>query len=35
MIRYTDMEENMKKEVMELCTNACEKHAANNELVNF
>ena len=33
MIRYTDMEENMKKDVMEVCTNACEKHTANNELV--
>ena len=36
MIRYTDMEDNMKKEVMEVCTSACEKHTANNELVrNF
>ena len=33
MIRYSDMEETMKKEVMEVCTNACEKHTANNELV--
>ena len=33
MIRYTDMEESMKKDVMEVCTNACEKHTANNELV--
>ena len=33
MVRYTDMDEVMKKEVMEVCTNACEKHTANNELV--
>ena len=33
MVRYTDMDENMRKDVMEVCTNACEKHTANNELV--
>ena len=33
MVRYTDMEENMRKDVMEVCTNACEKHTANNEMV--
>ena len=33
MVRYTDMDENMKKDVMEVCTNACEKHTANNEMV--
>ena len=33
MIRYTDMDEATKKEVMDVCTNACEKHTANNELV--
>ena len=34
MIRYSDMDENMKKEVMEVCTTACERHTANNELVS-
>ena len=34
MIRYTDMDEATKKEVMDVCTNACEKHTANNELVS-
>lgn len=33
MIRYSDMDETMKKEVMEVCTTACERHTANNELV--
>ena len=33
MIRYSDMEDNMKKEVMDVCTTACERHTANNELV--
>ena len=28
------MDEAMKKEVMDVCTTACEKHTANNELVN-
>ena len=23
----------MRKDVMEVCTNACEKHTANNEMV--
>jgi len=32
MVRYTDMDEDMKKEVMEICNNACDSHAANNEL---
>ena len=27
------MDEAMKKEVMDVCTTACEKHTANNELV--
>ena len=29
------MEETMKKEVMDICTNACEKHTADNELVTW
>ena len=33
MIRYSDMDDNMKKEVMDVCTTACERHTANNELV--
>merc|ERR1712018_471471 len=32
MVRYTDMDEDMKKEVMEICNTACDNHAANNEL---
>ena len=35
IIRYSDMEETMKKEVMDICTNACEKHTADNELVTW
>ena len=35
MVRYTDMDETMKKDVMEVCTNACEKHTANNEMVRI
>ena len=31
-VRYTDMEEDMKKEVMEICNGACEAFASNNEL---
>ena len=34
MVRYTDMDEAMRKEVMDVCTNACERHTANNELVS-
>ena len=34
MVRYTDMDETMRKEVMEVCTSACEKHTANNEMVS-
>ena len=29
------MDDQMRKEVMEVCTTACEKHTANNELVNI
>ena len=35
MVRYTDMDEAMRKEVMDVCTNACERHTANNELVTL
>ena len=35
MVRYTDMDEAMRKEVMDVCTNACERHTANNELVSW
>ena len=30
-VKYTDMEEEMKSEVMEICNNACDQHANNNE----
>ena len=32
MVRYTDMDEEMKKDVMEVCNGACEKYAKNNEM---
>ena len=34
MVRYSDMDEMTRKDVMEVCTNACEKHTNNNEMVN-
>ena len=33
LVRYTDMDEGMRKDVMDVCTMACERHTANNELV--
>ena len=35
MVRYTDMDEHMRKDVVEVCNLACEKHTANNEMVSF
>ena len=31
MVKQTDMPDDMKAEVMEMCVNACEKHTTNNE----
>jgi dynein light chain 4 len=31
MIKQTDMSEEMRAEVLEMCVNACEKHTSNNE----
>ena len=31
-VKYTDMEEEMKSEVLEICNNACDQHANNNEM---
>lgn len=31
MIKQSDMCDDMKAEVLELCVNACEKHSINNE----
>ena len=31
MVKQTDMPERMKAEVMEMISNACEKHTSNNE----
>ena len=31
MVKQTDMSDDMKAEVMEMCVNACEKHTTNNE----
>ena len=33
MIAYTDMEEAVKAEVMEIATNACEKYLNDNQSV--
>ncbi len=33
MVRYTDMEELMRRDVMDVCTLACERHPSNNEMV--
>lgn len=32
MVRYTDMDEVMRRDVMDVCTLACERHPANNEM---
>lgn len=34
MIAYTDMEDTVKAEVMEIATNACEKFLNDNQSVN-
>ena len=31
-VQYTDMEDQMKNDVMEICNNACDHHASNNEM---
>ena len=31
MVKETDMNEDMRSEVLEMCVNACEKHTSNNE----
>ncbi len=31
-VQYTDMEENMRDQVMEICNSACDTHAENNEM---
>ncbi|PAA66057.1 hypothetical protein BOX15_Mlig002549g3 [Macrostomum lignano] len=31
LVRYSDMNEEMRTEAMELCVTACEKFASNNE----
>ena len=31
MVKKSDMTDEMKADVMEICTNACEKHIRNNE----
>ena len=33
--QYSDMNEEMRVEAMELCVTACEKHAASNEVRKF
>ena len=35
MIAYTDMEEGVKTEVMEIATNACEKYLNDNQSVEM
>ena len=31
-VQYTDMEEAMRDQVMEICNSACDTHAENNEM---
>ena len=31
MVKQTDMPDDMRAEVVEMCVNACEKHTTNNE----
>ena len=31
-VQYTDMDEEMKEQVMEICNNACDNHDQNNEM---
>jgi Dynein light chain type 1. len=31
MVKETDMNEDMRSEVLDICVNACEKHTSNNE----
>ena len=31
MVKQTDMPDDIRAEVMEMCVNACEKHTTNNE----
>ena len=33
MSQYSDMNEEIRMEAMELCVTACEKHATSNEVV--
>ena len=35
MVRYTDMDDIMRRDVMDVCTLACERHPANNEMVSI
>lgn len=35
MVAYTDMEESLKTDVLEICTNACEKYINDNQSVSF
>ena len=31
-VQYTDMDEEMKEQVIEICNNACDNHDQNNEM---
>ena len=35
MVAYTDMEESLKTDVLEICTNACEKYINDNQSVSY
>ena len=35
MVAYTDMEESVKTDVMEIATNACEKYLNDNQSVSL
>ena len=34
MVAYTDMEDSLKTDVLEICTNACEKYLNDNQSVS-
>ena len=34
MVAYTDMEDSLKTDVLEICTNACEKFLNDNQSVS-
>ena len=35
MVAYTDMEDGLRAELLEICTNACEKYISDNQSVSL